>query len=423
MQTNRIARILVLPLLLAAQMTFAAGRASPQDGGALPILAERLPAKPLPCPLTGPAVSPAAAFTGRPGVLLFLDAGAEAPGDLERFLGRMQEEIAPWLTWGAVLSGGPGTGAGSLQRPGSGETVRLDHCWRDEDGSWGAALGVSRLPTAVLVSASGYVVARQVGLPAEEERGFRRALERLVAASRLPGLPVRDFKLAENDSGRLATFADLPLRDYTFLLSVASGCPACAAELSALTEVARLHPGRVTVVTIDHDRPGEAAPDGARPTGCDRALRDPARLYAERYALGGVPALIVADRGGTIVLARQGFEPGEGPALTDELLRLFDRPGGPDAGSSRFAEFLRVRAEALDLLDGGRAGMAAFFLERARELCPDFHTVLVPLAEAYRRAGRPREAARAYAGYLAAEPGAYDRPAILASLKLLAARP
>jgi tetratricopeptide (TPR) repeat protein len=122
-------------------------------------------------------------------------------------------------------------------------------------------------------------------------------------------------------------------------------------------------------------------------------------------------------------MVRRGFLPDEAPALVGELQRLIARPLDPGEAGLRFAEFRRIRAEGLALLDEGRAGMAAFFFERALELCPEFYTVQALLAEAYRTAGRAREAATAYGRYLAAEPLPCDRETIVRQVKTLASAP
>ncbi len=423
METRAIAGAMALPLLVVLHLA-AVSPAFTAETEAVPVLTERLPSEPFACAISGAASRPDAVLRGRPGVLLFLDAADGGPSDLERFLGRMQEQFAPWLRWGVVLTGRSGARADTLRRLSGNEPLRVEHCWRDPDGAWRSSFRIPRLPAAALVSASGYVTARQVGLRPEEEPRFQRALERLVSSGLLSGRPVRDFKLEESVSGAPTTFADLPRRDYTLLLSLRADCQPCREELRLLRAAGLRYPGRMTLVTIAHDETGpEASPSRApaSPAGCDLTLRDSGMLYAERYALAGVPTLLVVDRGGTIVLARQGFRPEEADALARDLEELLGRPAAPGGDEGRFAEFLRIRAEALALLGTGRPGIAALFLERALELVPDFYTVQLLLAQAYLGAGARRDAAQAYARYLAAEPRAGDRGAVLANMRTLAA--
>jgi len=408
----------LLRALVGVLVAVSTAAASPALAGPLPVFAGRLPSRPFPCPLSGSESRPDDAYRSLPGVLLFLDATATEPDDLERLLGKLQQEFAPWFRWGAVVTGRPAPDEEALRRFRTGGALRVDNVWSDPDGAWRESFGLAGLPAAVLVNESGHVTTRQVGLRAEDEPRLLQAFERLVSASRLRGRPMRDFKLPESGSGRLTTFADLPLRDYTLLLSVRSGCQSCLDEMQTLRDLERRHPGRMALVTIAHDSPAEAA--DAAPDGSDLSLADPDLLYAERYSLVGLPALLVVDRRGTIVLARQGFLPDEAASLTEDLDLLLSGPAPPRDGGERFAEFLRIRAEALELLGAGRAGLAALFLERALELFPEFYTVQLPLAQAYLAAGRTREAARAYARYLAAEPRASDRGAVLAELKTLA---
>jgi tetratricopeptide (TPR) repeat protein len=160
--------------------------------------------------------------------------------------------------------------------------------------------------------------------------------------------------------------------------------------------------------------------DAGRP---DHELWDPGLSYAERYSLSGVPFVLVTDRGGRVALARAGFSPKSAREITGELDRLVGRAQDNPSEEARYAEFRRIRREALAFLTDGKAGMAALFLERALEINPEYYTLLSLLADAYLSAGRRREAALAYTRYLAADPQACDREKIERRIEVLTALP
>lgn len=384
----------------------------------LPILADRLPSQP--APLAGGGASrPSDAFGGKPALVVIADARRGVPEELAAAIGALQQEFAPWLGWGAAL-----TGAGGIALPEGLARLRLDGCWIDADGAWQSGLSISALPAIVLANDAGYVVRRQTGWRAGDEGTLRLAIERLAGAARLRSQPARDFKLEQVGTGRFVTLADVATREYTVLFSFRTDCGACQDELSLLDRIRQERREKVTLVAIDHDPRGGFGTTSSSWDGRLRAdvlLRDPDRRYAARYGLDGVPALVVVDGAGQVVLARQGFQPDEMAALGSEVRRTIDGQRAPGPASRRFAEFRRVRAEGLALLDEQRPGLAAFFFERALELLPDFHTVQSLVAEAYQAAGRTREAAKAYGHYLACEPLSCDREHVLRRIKTLAA--
>jgi hypothetical protein len=396
--------------------------ALPGHAAELPILADRLPSKPSHCLVTGGATRPGEAFLGKPALLVIAEAGRGVSGELAAAVEALQQEFAPWLGWGAVLAGNGASERAGV--PDGLERLRLDACWVDADGSWRSALAVGQLPAVMLVNEDGYVVRRQTGWRAGDEGALRLAIERLAGAGRLRGRAARDFKLEQIGTGKFVTLADVATREYTLLFSLRTDCGACFDELGLLDRIRRERREQVTLVAIDHDPPGGSGTpssswDGRLPA--DLLLRDPELRYGARYGLDGVPALVVVDGAGQVVFARQGFHPDERAALGAELRRVIDGHGSSGRESLRFAEFRRVRAEGLALLDEDRPGMAAFFFERALELFPEFHTVQSLVAEAYQAAGKTREAAKAYGHYLACEPLACDREHVLRRIRTLAA--
>ena len=163
---------------------------------------------------------------------------------------------------------------------------------------------------------------------------------------------------------------------------------------------------------------GGGAGVGDRP---DHDLWAPGLSYADRYSLSGVPFVLVTDRGGRVAMTRAGFSPKTAGEITGELDRIVG--GLPDraADDGAFAEFCRIRREALAFLDDGKAGMAVLFLERAIEINPEYFTLQSLLADAYLRTGKRREAIQAYTRYLLADPLACDREKIERRIKVLAA--
>jgi hypothetical protein len=264
----------------------------------------------------------------------------------------------------------------------------------------------------VFVNAEGYVIRRQYGIRADDLPGIVRDVARLVNAGKLAGRAAYDFKLREVGTGAEKTLADLVERDYTLFLSLRSDCTSCLEELQALKQFRDRHPGRVTLVVVYHDQLQEPRPaaKGDRGDGTpDYELWDEGLSYADRYSVSGVPFLLVADRGGTVALARTGFDPGAGNSVEGELDRLVSRLPAGTKDEAAFLEYLRIREEAQAFLRDGNAGMAVFFLERALELKPEYFTLQSLLAEAYLGCGKRPEALQAYKRYLAVDTQVCDR--------------
>jgi len=361
-------------------------------------------------------------LAGKASLLFFTDLPTGVRGDLARFLAELQTEYAPWLTWVGVLVG-----------PGSAETIRKLHevsplrfsdCMNDRSGSWKKAFGLTSLPAAVFVNEEGYVVRRQYGFRVEDTPGITRDIERLIGAGKLAGKAAHDFKLREVGTDAERTLADLVDRDYTIFLSLRSDCTSCREELEELKLFRDRNKEQVSLVVVYHDQVEESpVAVGAEGAGeaPDHELWDPGLSYAERNSVSGVPFVLVTDRGGRVALARAGFSSKSAREITGELNRLVGSPSTPSTDDASFAEFRRIRQEALAFLDDGKAGMAALFLERAIEINPDFYTLQSLLADAYLRTGKRREAIQTYTRYLLADPRACDREKIERRIKVLAA--
>ena len=294
----------------------------------------------------------------------------------------------------------------------------------DRSGSWKTAFGLTSLPAAVFVNEEGYVVRRQYGFRVEDGPEITRDIERLIGAGKLAGKAAHDFKLREVGTDAERTLADLVERDYTIFLSLRSDCTSCREELEEVKVFRDRNKEQVSLVVVYHDQAAGVARGGGG--GGRRGASRPrvwhlGLSYAERYSVSGVPFVLVTDRGGRVALARAGFSPKTAGEITGELDRLVGSPPARSADDTTFAEFRRIRQEALAFLDDGKAGMAVLFLERAIEMNPEFFTLQSLLADAYLRIGKRREAIQAYTRYLLADPLACDRGKIERRIKVLAA--
>jgi tetratricopeptide (TPR) repeat protein len=408
-------------LIVLAALT-AAGPALGAEAIEVPVLSNKLPSFQVSCPLTGDEFRPSEVLAGKPTLLFFTDIPSGVGGDLARFLSEVQAEYAPWLSWIGIIVG-PATPE-DVRKLQSSSVVRFSRCINDRSGAWKSAFGLTSLPAAVFVNAEGYVTRRQYGIRADDMPGIIRDVARLVSAGKLAGRPAYDFKLREIGTGAEKTLADLVEREYTLFLSLRSDCTSCLEELQALKQFRDRHRDRVALVVVYHDQLQEPQPaaGGDRGAGkADHELWDAGLSYADRYSVNGVPFLLVADRGGTVALARTGFDPGAGNSVEGELDRLVTRLPAGAKDEAAFLEYLRIREEAQAFLRDGNAGMAVFFLERALELNPEYFTLQSLLAEAYLGCGKRPEALQAYKRYLAADPQACDREKIERRIGALAA--
>ncbi len=405
---NSARQIFFTGLMLCAAI-LVAGPSAPAGSADLPVLSDRLPAFEIPCPLTGEEHQPATVLAGKASLLFFTDLSAGVQGDLARYLGELQTEYSPWLSWVGVLVGE--AGVEDIRKLHQASPLRFRDCMNDRSGSWKAAFRLTSLPAAVFVNEEGYVVRRQYGFRVEDAPGITRDIERLISVGKLAGKAAHDFKLREVGTDTERTLADLVERDYTIFLSLRSDCTSCREELEVLTLFRDRNKEQVSLVVVYHDQVQvpAAAGDGDRP---DHELWDPGLSYAERYSISGVPFVLVTDRGGQVALARAGFSPKTGREFAGELDRLVGRVQDKPSEEAKYTEFRRIRQEALAFLADGKPGMAVLFLERALEINPEYYTLQSLLADAYLSAGRRREAALAYTRYLAADPQACDKEKI-----------
>ena len=418
------ARGIFLLALLPFTAATTALASSPARAGEVPVFSQRLPSSSIACPFTGEEIRPEEVLAGKPAVLFFTDSAAGLRGDLARFLAELQTEFAPWLSWVGILVG-TGT-AEEVRRIESDSPLRFSRCASDRGGEWKAAFGLTSLPAAVFINEGGYVVRRQYGLPQQDVPGILRDVARLVGAGRLVGRPAFDFKVREVGTGAEKTLADLVGRDYTLFLSLRSDCTSCLEELQTLKRFRDRYRGRVTLVVVYHDQlqePPQVSGENPAVPQPDFELWDQGLSYADRYSVNGVPFLVVADRGGTVALARTGFDPGSAGSVEEELDRLLSRLPAGTKDEAAFLEYLRIREEALAFLREGNSVMAVFFLERALELNPEYFTLESLLAEAYLGCGKRQEAIGAYRRYLAADPQACDREKVERRISALAAAP
>jgi len=198
-------------------------RADPKD---IPILADRLPSRKIPCPLTGEDHQPSEALAGKASLLFFTDVPTGVQGGLARFLAELQTEYAPWLSWVGVLVGQ--ASVEDIRKLHEASPLRFSDCMNDQSGTWKTAFGLTSLPAAVFVNEEGYVVRRQYGFRAEDGPEITRDIERLIGAGKLAGKAAHDFKLREVGTDAERTLADLVDRDYTIFLSLAPTAPRVA---------------------------------------------------------------------------------------------------------------------------------------------------------------------------------------------------
>lgn len=386
----------------------------------LPIFIERLPDSWTYCALTDKKSKLLESLSGRPASVFVTDISHGAGNPLGLLVAELQQEYFFWFTWAGLLVGEAGPedlGALHARSP-----FRFERCFTDPGGEVMRELGVSSLPTLVLVNEDGYVVDRIEADDAAREPAIMAEVNSLVRSSMLKGRQARDFKLPELRTGDLMTFLDVARKDYTMFLYLHSGSPRCLKGLQALSHLRDRNEESTALVAIFQEptpTPSIQAILDDAAIEPDVALWDPRAARKDTYRSRYLPVLLIAGRDGTIVYARKGFEPDETRDLIAELEGLL-RQGGGEGGQTSFQEARRIYGEALQYLDEGETEMALMFLRRVLDLAPGLSSVHCLAGDACRDLGREREAARHYGRCLAADPRAYDLPEIREKLRSLA---
>ena len=353
----------------------------------------------------------ARALAGRPAVILLTDGSGPPACPVGRTAAELQRDYAPWFSWVAVLSGA--FGVADLDSVRTASPVRFERLYLDRAGAVRAALGVARLPVLLLVDADGAV--REICSPDGSTVRFEevaRKLQLLAAGSRRRLAGFDDFRLPQVGREDLVSFLDVAGREYTMLVFLHSRCVPCARQLEVLDFSRDRHAGRVSFVTVFLDEATDTRIRGflgAAGVSPDYVLRDPELRLARLYDIDAVPALLVVDAAGSIVLSRNGYREEQ----RDELYRALEQTFADGAFMAQgvdpaVREARRLHAEACAFLREGKPEYALIYQERIRELLPDYHSVHLRIAEAALAAGRRDLAIRSLARYLAVEPQTYD---------------
>lgn len=364
---------------------------------------------------SGQDVHLARALTGRPAIALLTDAVGSATCPAGRAAAEFQREYGPWFTWAAVLSG-PFT-ASEVERVRDGSPLRLERIYLDRAGAMRAALGIPQLPALVLVDEDGAVVEVCSGSQSAallEQTALR--IRSIAAGSRRRHAGFEDFRLPRVGGTGLASFLDVAGRENTMVSFIHTSCLPCARQLEVLDFARDRQAGQSTFVTVflddapDSRIRGFLAAAGVTP---DFVLRDPEFLLARRYGIGTVPALLIVNAEGRIVLSRSGYRDEDRFELYREIDTalaagaLLAKTADPALGEAR-----RIHAEACAFLREGRPEYALLYQQRIREMLPRYPSVHLRVAEAAIAAGDRDLAIRSLARYLAAQPLTYDSPEV-----------
>jgi len=405
--------------VLVALLTVAPAAGADVEADELPIFIERLPDTWMYCALTGRKSKLLENLSGRPASVFVTDAGHGSDNPLGLLVAELQQEYFFWLTWAGLLVGEAAPedlGALHARSP-----FRFERCFTDPEGGVMRELGVTSLPTLVLVNEDGYIVDRIGADEAAREQAIMAEVDGLVRSSMLRGQQARDFKLPELRTGALKTFLDVTGKDYTMFLYLHSGSPRCLKGLQVLSYLRDRNEDRAGLVAIFQEPTPAAAIQGILDDAAvepDVVLHDSRTARKDTYRFRSLPVLLVAGRDGTIVYSRKGFQPEETRDLIAELEKLI-RQEGSEEERTAFQEARRIYGEALQYLDEGEAEMALMFLRRVLDLAPGLSSVHCLIGDACRSLGRGREAARHYGRCLAADPRAYDLPEVREKLRSL----
>lgn len=370
----------------------------------------------------------ASALAGRPAVILVTDGSGPPACPVGRAATDLQRDYGPWFSWVALLSGA--FNLADLESVRSASPVRFERLYLDRAGAVRAALGIARLPVLLLVDGDGAIreICSPDGSPARFEEVARR-IQALAVGSRRRGSEFDDFRLPQVGKDGLVSFLDVAGRESTMIAFLHCGCLPCARQLEVLDFTRDRYAGRVNLVTVFLDDAADTRIRGflgAAGVTPDYILRDPDLRLAGRYSIDTVPALLVVDVAGTIVLSRSGYREEDRDALYRDLQGAVAAGVRSASGTVDPAvrEARRIHAEACDFLREGKPEFALLYQERIREMLPGYHSVHLRIAEAALAAGRRDLAIRSLARYLAAEPQTYDSSRVRETIAgLLAPRP
>ena len=159
------------------------------------------------------------------------------------------------------------------------------------------------------------------------------------AAPLLPAHPVApDFRV-RSVTGETLELSVLRSRGLVLIDFWATWCQPCLAALPEIESLHRRYASRgLAVVGISIDGPRNYAkvrPFGARLGLTFPIVLDPEGRLQESFGVIAVPTSILVDSSGTVVLATQGYRPGEGARLGAAIERLLGPvPADADSGAA-----------------------------------------------------------------------------------------
>lgn len=360
---------------------------------------------------TSKEVHLAGALAGRPAVLLLTDGSGPPACPVGRAAADLQRDYGPWFSWVAVLSGS--FTVSDLESIRGSSPVQFERLYLDRAGEVRASLGIARLPALLLVDEDGAV--HEICSPDGSAARFEEVAQKiraLAAGSRRRRSGFDDFRLPQVGREGLVSFLDVAGRENTMVAFLHTGCLPCARQLEVLDFARDRQAGRASFVTVFLD----GAPDsrvrgflGAAGVTPDYVLRDSDMRLAGRYGIDAVPALLVIDAAGIIVLSRSGYREEGRDGLYRDLLDAFAAGAlSVEAVDPAVREARRLHADACAFLREGKPEYALLYQERVQEMLPGYPSVNLRIAEAALAAGRRDLAIRSLARYLAVEPQTYD---------------
>lgn len=367
-------------------------------------------------------VSLVRALAGRPAVVVLTEARSSTPCPSGAAAAELQRDFAPWFSWVAVLSGEFTAAEIGVFRDRS--PLRVERLYLDRAGALREGLGIERLPALVLLDEDGSVheICSGSNSTARLEETAQR-LQRIATASRRERGGFADFRLPIVGGTGLVSFLDVAGRESTVVSFIHCNCLPCAQQIGVLDYVRDLHAGATTFVTVFLDEApdsrvrGFLAAAGATP---DFVLRDPELRLARRYAIDTVPALLVIDADGSIVMSRSGYREEEREVLFHDVeSALASSALSAAARGPALVEARRIHEEACAFMQEGKPEFALMYQERIREILPEYQTVYLRIAEAALAIGDRDLAVRSLARYLETQPQDYGRTEVTETISNL----